>query len=158
MNQEHSAEPKIHTIEDPLEPGELAAALSDPAPLTRNAIKRTDYTRKTFAQAISREYNNLGCAPMIILLLSVVAGIFIVTHFAELIVICLQFGSDAYFHQGLRPIPHRGFFKLNNGQEIAPPYKLLFIGLYFVLMPVWVTISLFVAITVNLVFARMIRR
>jgi len=88
------------------------------------------------------EYNKLGCAPVAFLLLVTIVGIVGLTRLLVMLVICLQFGRDAYFNQGLRPLPHRGFFHLNNGSTVAAPYQLLFVCLFFLAEPLCMATAL----------------
>ena len=123
---------------------------SGPLPAPPDASERARHRlRKTFGRFLDYEYNRLGCGTGLFLLLLAISGLWIFTREIAIGMICLQFGSDAYFHHGLRTAPHRGFFIPNNGQRIAPQYEALAMALYFVWMPIWVTAALLIAIAIN---------
>lgn len=114
--------------------------------------------KKTRGQFLLKEYNDLGCAPTLFLLASVVIGLFVTSGLVERLVICLQFGPNAYFRNGVRPIPHHGFFELNNGHQIADAYKVLFFVLLWCSLLAWAILSLLVAIGWNRLVDRLQRR
>jgi hypothetical protein len=117
--EDHPSEPLVRVGIDQQEVGDPQIAWSGPLPAVTDALQAAVPKSKFLGQTLSREYDNLGCAPGILLLLSVVIGADIILHLLDVLIICLQFGIDAYFRKGLRPIPHRGFFNLNNGQMAA---------------------------------------
>lgn len=114
--------------------------------------------KKTRRQFLFKEYHDLRCAPGLFLLASVVIGFFVTSRLAERLVICLQFGLNAYFRKGVRPIPHHGFFELNNGQQISDAYKVLFFGSWGCMLLAWAFLSLLVAIGWNRLADRLQRR
>lgn len=101
-----------------------------------------------------REYNELGCALFGLVLLVWFLGIVLITKAIDAFVICMQFGLDAYAHHGLRPVPHRGFFQLNNGQTIAARFQILFVFLFFILMPIWMFATVLCAVILRRLSAK----
>jgi hypothetical protein len=93
-------------------------------------------------------YNRLGCAPFIVLFIIVVIGLKVTTQAADVAVICLQFGPDAYFRGGLRAVG-TDFFQLNNGQRVAGPYQWLFVLLWVITFVPWTLVALLGIIGVN---------
>jgi hypothetical protein len=114
--------------------------------------------KKTFGQFLFKEYDDLRCAPGLFLLASAVIGLFVTSRLIERLIICLQFGLNAYFRNGVRPIPHRGFFNLNNGHQIADGYKALFCVLCMCALLGWAFLSLLIAIVWNRLADRLQRR
>jgi hypothetical protein len=79
-------------------------------------------------------------------LIVVIVGLVVTTIAADAVVICLQFGWDAYFRDGVRPIPHRGFFNLSNGQSVTFPYKAIFGLLWMISFALWIALSVVVVV------------
>src|SRR4051812_360618 len=102
-----------------------------------------------WAQRLEAGYNRLGCASFLCLLTAVIAGLFVTTFAADAVVICLQFGRDAYFRQGVRPIPHRSFFELSNGQSITFPFRLVFTLLWMISFTLWIAVAVAAVIAAN---------
>jgi hypothetical protein len=146
---DHPGEPAVQIVADQQETGEPQDAWSGPLPPASAGKHAQDHKMNRLRQTFWRDYNQLGCAASIFLLLSVVIGVRAILHLLDELVICLQFGSAAYFRDGLRPTPHRGFFNLSNGQAIAGQYKLLFSALFFIIAPLWMAIALLAAIGWN---------
>ena len=96
------------------------------------------------AQALSREYNDLGCGASLLLLALVVVGLSLISRLLASLMIILQFGVGAY-DAGLRIQPHKGFL-LTNGQTVAPQYQALDFVLFLVAMPIWAFLALLAAI------------
>src|SRR6266511_1615882 len=99
-----------------------------------------------WAQRLEDNYNRLGCAPFLCLLILVIVGLQVTTTAADAVVICLQFGRDAYFRDGVRAIPHRGYFDLTNGQSVSFVYRLVFILLWIVGFAVWIAVAAIIVI------------
>ena len=97
---------------------------------------------------LSREYDNIGCAAGLFLLVAVLIGLFVTVRAAGIAAICMQLGPDAYFKHGVDYVPHKQPL-LNNGQRIAPIFQFVQTLIYFVLMPIWVFIALLIAIGLN---------
>lgn len=114
--------------------------------------------KKTFGQFLRKEYDDLRCAPGLFLLASAVIGLFVTSRLIERLVICLQFGLNAYFRNGVRPIPHRGFFNLNDGHQVADGYKALFCVVWMCALLGWAFLSLLIAIVWNRLADRLQRR
>lgn len=92
---------------------------------------------KLWREALRREYEDSGCATALCLLFLAVAGLVIISLGADDLVICLEFGSDAFFRQGLHRAPHGGYFGLTNGHVVSAPFQLLWILLFMVGLPLW---------------------
>lgn len=115
----------------------------------RSASARArNQSRSRLGQALSREYNQLGCGAGLLLFALVIVGLFMVSRLLASLMVIMQFGFHAY-HAGLRVQPNKGYFDLTNGQKTAPQYQALFVVLFFVAMPVWMFISFLVAILVH---------
>jgi len=95
-------------------------------------------------QALSREYNDLGCGAALLLLALVVVGLSFIPHLLASLMVILQFGIHAY-DAGLRIQPHKEFL-LTNGQTVAPQYQGLYVVLFFVAMLIWIFLAFLVAI------------
>lgn len=113
---------------------------------------------RRWRQILSREYNQLGCLAGIFMFASMLIGSIVTTQFVDALMICLEFGRDAYFKRGLRTIPHHGFFQLNNGQVIAGQYQALFFVTCLVGTVIWMSATLFVAIIAHRLAALVTRR
>jgi hypothetical protein len=146
---DHPGEPAVQIAADEQEVGETHGTWSGPLPPAKPGKRTQDRKMNRLGRTLSREYDQFGCAPNVFLLFSMLVGIVTIGHLLDELVICLQFGFDAYFRDGVRPVPHKGFFNLSNGQMIAPPYRLLFFALYFVVMPLWMGMALLAAIGFN---------
>src|SRR4051812_24741899 len=102
--------------------------------------------RKTcrWAERVVGSYDRLGCAAFLCLFAAAVIGLFVARRVAFCVAICLQFGRDAYFREGVRPhhLPHpndpSGHFRLSNGQTLAPQYQGVVIVVSLVALPVWI--------------------
>jgi hypothetical protein len=155
-------------VEDPREPGVSAA--DDIQQLTESTGDWTGVVPAIPASPVQPPSNwwdkfwrdvdreSFGCLTSMLLWPAVVAGWFGIVRLTGCLVICLQFGRDAYLHHGLRFKPHGGTFQLTNGQTIAPRYTLLFFVFYFVLTPLYVMAALRIAIAFNRLVAPYTRR
>jgi hypothetical protein len=148
---DHPGEPPVQVGADAQEPGHSDKVWSGQLPPWTEAGRLEDevVNKASIRQTLSREYNNLGCGATACLFLVVILGMFVICFGADGLVICLQFGMDAYFHKGLRRVPHRGFFVLNNGQTVALQYQVLFFAIYIVGMALWATLALCITIGVK---------
>jgi hypothetical protein len=98
------------------------------------------------AQWISDGYNRLGCGAFLCLLILALVGLIFTSKAAVVVGICMQFGREAYFRDGVRPLPHPGFFHLSNGQIVAPIYQLASVLIWMVLFTGWIAVSLLVVV------------
>ncbi len=144
-----SIEPEVGGSADHQNADDLPPLWSGNTPVIANARLPRTSTLKKFTKWFDREYNELGCLTVTLLITLVVVGLITVARTSDAVVICLQFGTDAYLHHGLRPVPHRGFFKLNNGQEVAGYLQSVFWILCFTLLPLWIIGSALLAIGLN---------
>lgn len=102
-----------------------------------------------FRKWLGRNYNNLGLWPGLFLLGSMLIGFVLINKLSWMVMICLEFGTHAYFAEGVRPVPRAGQFSLSNGHQVGMAYRALLGVLYFVLAPLWTFISLLLAIGLN---------
>jgi hypothetical protein len=120
-----------------------------PAPPAPYMARRS----QTFARKFWRAYDNMPLAAGPCLLLVVIAGLFIVYHLVDIVIICLQFGADAYFGQGLRYAPGSSVL-LTNGQSIARPYRVLFFVLWFPGMLLWIAAATLITVGASATWQR----
>src|SRR2546425_9360769 len=78
---------------------------------------------------LRRRYEGMGSAATIIFFALLFVGMFFIWRFASICVICIAFGSDAYFHGNVRFVRHRSFL-LNNGREIVWWFVLLHFAIW----------------------------
>ena len=113
---DHPAEPAVRIAADAQEMSEAEKSWSGSVPQVKD-VRRSRW-KNALRETISREYDKLGGAPFLCLALSVVIGMMIIANVNSILVLCISYGSDAYFKNGLRFVPHRGFL-LTNGRTIA---------------------------------------
>jgi hypothetical protein len=142
LSPEHPLEPPVRPADRDEVVGPEVVALG---PLPDPPAPYVAPRRETFAKRFLRAYDDMPLAAGPCLLLAVIAGLFIVYHLVGIAIICIQFGADAYFRRGLRYAPGSGVL-LTNGQSIAPPYRALFIVLWFPAMLAWVTAATLVTV------------
>jgi hypothetical protein len=106
---------------------------------------------------LGRGYDNLDIPAFACLLVLVLIGCALTLYGADAVVICLQFGKDAYFRDGVRAI-HHDFFSLSNGQKIAPRFRLIFTAIWAISFVAWNAAALFIVVRINEYFERRRKR
>jgi hypothetical protein len=153
-------EPASHSAEDDVD----YASDHEPAPdgaisdIPRKELLISKGRKGGWRQILWREYNQLGCLAGIFMFTSMVTGGIVTTQFVDALMICLEFGRDAYFKGGLRSIPHHGFFQLNNGRVIAAQYQALFFVSCSFGIVIWMSVTILVAIGAHRLSALVTRR
>jgi hypothetical protein len=152
--KEHSLEPALKKLVDKQE-GDFEQSSLQNLPATITSQNKTISVGKLerLRRFIDREYNDLDILGSLFLISSLVAGLVTIGKACDAIVICVQFGSDVYFRDGVRHIPHRGFFKLTNGKEISLQNQVLFYCLAGAGIILWEGVALIVAIGTKKLFA-----
>jgi hypothetical protein len=146
---DHPGEPTARIVADTQEHWEPESVWSGPLPaMPQSGEAARSCTRKTFRQVVWREYDNLGCVATLFLFLSIIIGCFIITRLVGDLIICLQFGADAYFQQGLRFVPHHGSL-LTNGRRIGQQYQILSVVLSGAGMIAWTALVVPIVIGFN---------
>jgi hypothetical protein len=77
-------------------------------------------------QRFDKAYNRLGCLAFLCLLGLIVVGLIVVPKLGAMAVICLEFGRDTYFKNGVRLTGHKGF-RMPDGRSLSILYATLFI-------------------------------
>jgi hypothetical protein len=102
---------------------------------------------------MDRAYNRLGCGASLCLLALIIIGLPVTQKAIGCLVICLQFGRDAYFRHGLRFLPHRGF-ELTNHQFLWPVLIVAFVMFWMISMGLWILGSTLLMIGINTAIER----
>lgn len=88
-------------------------------PLVRKEVRES---AKGCQRTLSRESNDMGLWAEPVLLLLAIAGVVTLIHLTRILAICLQLGPKAYFHDGVRFVPHRAY-SLTNGSASKQSFR-----------------------------------
>jgi hypothetical protein len=160
MKVEHPNEPVPRVGRDVQESRDFQSLSCGRIPLSVDHMRNSRKPSPSgLSQVVWREYNNLGCAACGCLFFSIGIGAVAISYLVDAVVIILRFGSNAYFRQHVRFVPHRGS-ALSNGLSIGAQYEVLYVILCSIGMIVWTTSMLVTAMCINHLFtvARQRRR
>lgn len=146
MPLDHPREPQI--VADSQDVRESEKTWSGPLPSLPDENNASVRLPENFRQTLDREYNNLGCAATLFLFAVEMAGLYLVVRLVDVLIICLEFGSNAYFHEGLHYMPHRPDL-LSNGQMTSPGFRFISLVACFIGTAIWTPVALFAGIAVN---------
>jgi hypothetical protein len=95
------------------------------------------------------EFNKIGCFGGLVWFVGLIIGCFVAMHLAVAVVICIQCGSDAYFHQGVHLVRSS---KLSNGQTISNSMTFLMFAIWTAEVYLWKALLTYGVIAAKRVF------